>query len=284
MAIMMSKDVPFSFESEGLSAQFATLLLHWRKTGTIPPEAIVLLNDIIEDRPNPPRNPYEENNMLSLVASDAAKGVNIAQKYPRFFLRLLENQILLEDFLDILEVVFKSRRKQDILLPSPPSVDLSFLPVKKVSTLASVTIAAKTIAQTFLRESINQLNKRLLTPQQPTLVMRRVLSLPLDEDAWVTLLRQEVMVGQGRWLVRLEGTPDDQEPESLRLELGMVPVIDLEVMPQMEATMRWGEYEAKERLDDRGRAVFPPINLNRVIDEASETIKADLHLDITPLD
>ena len=281
---MMSKEPPFPLEPEGLSKKFAALLLQWRETGMIPPQAMALLTEIIEVRPDPSRSFYEEDNMLSLVASDAARGVNIAQKYPRFFLRLLENQALLEDFLDILEVVFKSKRKEEIHLPSAPSVDLSFLPVKKLATFASIVVAAKTITQTFLHESINQLNKRLFTPGQPALVMRRVLSLPLDEDAWLTLLRQDVVLGQERWQVRLEGTPDDGDSESLRLELGMMPALDREVMPQVEARVRWGAYEERQRLDARGRAVYPPISLNHIIDEESETVKADLQLDITLLD
>lgn len=281
---MMNKDIPFSWEPEGLSKQFAALLLQWRESGTIPPQAVALLTEIIEVRPDPTRSFYEEDTMLSLVASDAARGVNIAQKYPRFFLRLIENQALMADFLDILDAVYKSKRKEDIPLPNAPSLDLSFLPVKKTATFASLMVAAKTITQTFLRESINQLNKRLLIPGQPALVMRRVLSLPLDEDAWLTLLRQEVVLGQERWQVRLEGTPDDQKPEWLKLELGMIPVLDRETMPQLEVTVRWGEYEERRRPDDRGRAVFPAVNLNQVIDEESETVKADLQLDITLLD
>ena len=276
----MSRDSSVSLEPDGLSAQFATLLQHWQTTGAMPVEAIALLNEILDDEPDLSRSLNEENNMLSLVASDAASGVNIAQKYPRFFLRLLENSLLLEDFLDILDVVYKARRKQDILLPHSPSSELSFLPTKTAPPLASVIVAAKTITQTFLQESINQLNKRLFVPQQPALAMRRVLSLPLDEDAWFTLLRQEVVLGQGRWQIRLEGTPHDHEVSSLRLELGMVPMLDLEEIPPIEATVRWGSYEEQRRLDDRGRAVFPPISLNTIIDEEAETVKADLLMDI----
>ncbi len=281
---MMNEGSSFSPGSDELSAQFATLLQRWQKAGHMPLAAMTLLNEIIEDRPDPTYGPDEDKNMLSLVASDAASGVNIAQKYPRFFLRLIENNILLEDFLDILDVLYQAKQKADIFLPSTPSVDLSFLPSPKPSIFTSVVVAAKTVTKTFLQETINQLNRRLLVPQQTAMAMRRVLSLPVDEDAWLTLLRQNVELGEERWQIRLEGTPDNRQDESLRLELGMIPMLDLETIPPIEVTVRWGSYTEQRRLDDRGRAVFPPISLSTIIDEEAETVKADLFVDIALVD
>ncbi|MEI2611240.1 MAG: hypothetical protein V9G20_21625 [Candidatus Promineifilaceae bacterium] len=104
---------------ESLSQQWATLLQKWQREKKIPVGAVSLLIEIFHHKPTPLPVTDEDAAMLSLVVSEALQGINIAQKYPGFFLRLIENQTLLEDFLDSFDILLRSKEGALEPLPSP---------------------------------------------------------------------------------------------------------------------------------------------------------------------
>lgn len=268
------------FSLVGLQARLASLVRQWEQQESSTAVVVSTLTKIIESKPIPLPVTTEESNMLSLVVGDALQGVNIAQKYSVFFLRMLENRILLEDFLDTFDLLQQTQKGTLAPLPAPLSHDLSFLhqhmPVVQPTSSQGWRIT--------LQQTINQL-QTIFFPQTllSSSVFRQGLSLLQDEDDWFTLARQELVVGDAHWTMMLEGKPLDEDEQLLGLGLSIMPMEDTDMPPNLVATLNWGAYEDKAEINLRGRATFPPVPLSLVLDEATRLVKADLRVTVEAL-
>lgn len=217
--------------------------------------------------------------MLSIIVSEAAHGVNIAQKYPVFFLRLLENRELLTEFLDSLELLHRTRTDTLEPLPGPPSRDLSFLTARPQPELSCVTINASNWNAT-LKLNAAQLDV-LFFPSQPEPVTRHGLNIGLDEDNWFILFRETIEAGDGSWNVVLEGTPVYEPEGALKLAVSAVPIVKQENDQFcLQATLSWCSYGVTVTFDDRGWVSLPLLTLASVLEESGSGIKCDLLLSL----
>lgn len=264
----------------GLQARLVSLVKQWEQSPTDATAVARTLAQIINSKPTPLPITNEESNMLSLVVGDALQGINIARKYPIFFQRMLENQALLEDFLDTFDLLQQTQTESLAPLPGPISRDLSFLRQRPPVNPDVQSFPSQGWRVTW-QQTMNALQDLFFPPTlSPNLVTRRGLSLSLDEDDWFTLIRQELMVGDTQWTMVLEGKPIDESEVSLSVDISMIPMEDKDVTPDLVATLRWGAYEDKVEISSRGRATFSPIPLPLVLDESTQSVKADLHITV----
>ena len=279
MAIIMSKPILTS-ALESLSQQWATLLQKWQREKKIPVGAVSLLIEIFHHKPTPLPVTDEDAAMLSLVVSEALQGINIAQKYPGFFLRLIENQTLLEDFLDSFDILLRSKEGALEPLPSPASLDLSFLRQRSSPPPVVERVIWEGWRVTW-QQTIEQLQAFFFPPPMSlSSVTRRLVTFPVDEDDWFTLFRQETKIGDTFWTVLLEGTPNDDVEVALSLQITIVPTGNHRMQVPLKATLSWGDYQAQVMVTSGGRAEFPPLLLNKVLDMPAETVTAGLQVTV----
>lgn len=215
--------------------------------------------------------------MMSFMVSEAARGVDIAARYPAFYRRLQEEPDLREHFQDSLDLLLQTQTNTLAPLPGPPSRDLSFLHTRPRPACSPIPPDNGHWGMT-LTLSAEQLNRRFFSFQVEP-VTRQGLGIGVDEDNWFTLIRETVSVADNAWSIVLEGTPVDETEDVLQLAVIVVPSQDLENGPGgWQATLTWGIYEATVVLNERGRATFPQFHLNGVLDEGESAINENLIL------
>lgn len=215
--------------------------------------------------------------MMSFLVSEAARGVDIAERYPAFYRRLQEEPGLQERFQDSLELLLRTQTNTLIPLPGPPSHDLSFLHTRPRPTSSLIPPDNVHWGMT-LALSAEQLNRRFF-PFQVEPATRHGLGIGLDEENWFTLIRETVSVADNAWSIVLEGTPVDETEDVLQLAVIVIPARDSENGPGgWQATLTWGIYEATVVLNERGRAIFPKFHLDGVLDEDESAINENLVL------
>ena len=216
--------------------------------------------------------------MLSIVVGDALKGVNIAEKYPAFFLRLLENKALLDDFLDTLNLLKQTQTNRLPPLPAAPSRDLSFLrkhPQPKVKE----TLTFPTGWRVTIQQTIREL-QLLFFPLPIQFGEREMQDLSLEIEQWFTVFRKDVYVADMQWAMVLAGKTVDDMESSLSLDISVTPEEGVDEIPHLTATVQWGTYNDSITIGPRGRATFPPIPFDAILDENTNTIRADLQVTI----
>ena len=264
----------------GLQARLASLVKYWAQTEAHSVVVADTLAKIIDSKPIPSPITDEESNMLPVVVGDALRGVNIAQKYPIFFLRMLENQSLLEDFLDTFDLLQQTQTGALATMPAPFSRDLSFLRRRRSVHLEVQPINASGW-RVILQQTIDNLQSLFFPLTLSTdMQIRGGLSQLMDEDNWFTITREEVTVGESRWTLILEGKPADEDEVLLSLDVLVIPMTDTAITSTLVATLQWGTYDNQVQIGPRGRATFPPIPLDIVLDETTERVKAELQLTV----
>jgi hypothetical protein len=81
--------------------------------------------------------------------------------------------------------------------------------------------------------------------------------------------------------VRLITVPDQLQ---LHIAVGVTPdqAAATDRLPDMRARLIWGAYDQAVTITQRGRATFPPLPLNLVLDETHQRITSDLRLVVEP--
>lgn len=217
--------------------------------------------------------------MMSFMVSEAARGVDIAERYPAFYRRLQEEPDLHEQFQDSLDLLLRTQTTNLEPLPGPPSRDLSFLRTRpRPEQSITPTDSGGWVA--LIRLSLANLNS-LFFPARSGLVTRHGLGIGLDEDNWFTLFRETVATEAGSWSVVLEGTPVDEPVNSLKLALMVAPLTEGEKdWPCLQATLTWGRYQEIVAIDKNGWSTFPLLPVASVLDETGQGMKDDLSLQI----
>lgn len=275
----MNNQEHFNFESDDWRVQLAAFIKEWddKTSDTAALDHILAL--IFSSTPTSSPLTSEDSIMLSLVISDALNGVNIAEKYPTFFLRMLENKALLADFLDTLNLLRQTRSESLPVLPAEPSRDLSFLRQRPQPEIKERR-TSKEGWRVVLQQAIQQLENIFFTPPSLQPATRKGIALPLDEEQWFTLFRQEVNIDNEQWTVLLEGKAADDLEVSLNLDISVLPIADDVVIPSLIATIQWGDYQDRTMVGPRGRATFSPVPLDVVLDVNSDRIKAPLQVTV----
>ena len=273
---MMSNRDHFISESDSWRAQLAALIKQWEAPHIT---AIADILDLIL-KSEPVLSPLtsEDSIMLSIVVGDALKGVNIAEKYPAFFLRLLENKALLDDFLDTLNLLKQTQTNRLPPLPAPPSRDLSFLrkhPQPKVKEMITLTTGWRVTLQQTIREL-----QLLFFPLPPQFDTRERRGDSLEEDEWFPVFRKDVYMADTQWTLSLGGRMIDDIESSLSLDISVTPEEGVDEIPHLTATVQWGTYNDSITIGPRGRATFPPSPFDAILDENTNTIRADLQVTI----
>lgn len=213
-----------------------------------------------------------ESDMLSLIVSGTLHGENLAERYPAFYRKLLENSALREAFLEALESVEAESTGALIPLPANTKTTLDFL---KPQTPASIV---EHVEQNHWRavwqRSLEQL-QTILSP--PKLAYR---ADPLMEDPWFTLLREAITAGSTSYEFSLECTLTTEQEIMLATSINLaVTLRGSATQPSfpVRAHLQWGAYDEAILLHEEGRMKFPDIPLEAVFDSAANQISAELN-------
>ena len=155
-----------------------------------------------------------ESDMLSLIVSGTLNGEDLAQRYPAFYRKLLENAELRGAFLDALESIEAERTGQQESMPGAFQTNLDFLK----------DLPASPVIETFDKRSWRATWGRTLEQLQsifspPEMAYRADPSL--SEDPWFTLLREEMTTQGVTYDVILDCTLSDKQEESLSTFLNL---------------------------------------------------------------
>lgn len=218
--------------------------------------------------------------MMSFMVSEAARGVDLAARYPAFYRRLQEEPDLWERFEDSLDLLRRSQTNTLEPLPGPPSHDLSFLQTRPRPECTFITAERGGWGMTFTLNAA-QLNSRFFSRQAEP-VTRHGLGIGLDEDNWFTLFRETIVGEDGSWWVVLEGTPVAGVEAGLHLVVMVLPITESEKAEVCwQVSLTWGNYTATVVKDKAGRANFPWLSLEAVQGKDGPGIREDLVLTLT---
>ena len=220
----------------------------------------------------------EEDDLLSLVVSDALKGIDIPTRYPEFFQRLLAEDELRQAFLEALDLIESGPAATPEFTPTVSESSLSFL--KSASAQPMLQQPSPGHWRVSWQQTIEQL--------QATFFPVRRASAPAYrhaddfEDSWFTLFRGDIELDQTRLAVLLEAVLRLDAPNALNVQLavGIIPdpIESTAPLPDLRATLDWGSYNATVAVGQWGRATFPAVPLDVILDEANRRITSDLRL------
>ncbi len=219
-----------------------------------------------------------DNEMLSLVVDEAIKGIDIAERYPEFYKKLLANASLREAFLDALESIELSEKKELISSTSKSATKLSFL-----KALEPQPIIAE--LDNKWRASWQQTIEQLQFIISPTQLATRSHSM-IYEDPWITILRSEAEIEEVIYTIFLECTLSKNDEEALSPYLNVAVTLGTAPKPSyfpIRSTLHWGTYEEVIEILEEGRAKFPDIPFKVIFDEEIEHINVGLSLTIEPI-
>jgi hypothetical protein len=220
---------------------------------------------------------HEDETLLSLAVDDALKGIDISRRYPAFFQRLLVDQALRHAFLDTLEAL----ESQSTSLTADPQPDLNFLNTPTLLPMLEFVSPARW--RLVWQAALDQIQQIFFSAAQFEPIYR---SDDYLEDAWFTLFRNEIDIDRAHVSVVLEAARLITTPDQLQLHIavGVTPdqTATTDRLPDLRAQLLWGAYDQAVTITQRGRATFPPLPLNLVLDEASQRITSDLRLIVEP--
>jgi hypothetical protein len=224
--------------------------------------------------------------MLSIVVNDAIDGVDITERYPEFYQRMLQNPELFRAFLDAVEVMETDRVR---LLESVPEIKADLPVWRPLDSDPFVVRFGPGAWKARWRQSVEEL----------TAVFRNLSPFPqpgyrsgwgLLEESSAPLIRSEVMVEDTTLGVLLTTAwADDADMMNLQLT---VTLMDDEMgrdsaelnLSSLTADIQWGDYQEVSAINEYGQAVFPPLPIDAITDETGQSIKGDLQLMLHPAD
>jgi hypothetical protein len=214
-----------------------------------------------------------ENDMLSLIVSGTLNGKNLAQRYPDFYKKLLDNAELKQAFLDALEIIEAERTGELTPMPAPET---------RLDFLTSQPPAPKVIHMDEEKWSVLW--------QRPLEQIRAIFSPPelayraeqsLIEEPWFTLLREEIQVSGSAYSIVLDCTSAEEEENTLAVfvSLAVTPGASREPAKfPLRAQLEWGEYRQDVLIPAEGRTRFPNIPFDKIFDPALENLTDGLSL------
>jgi len=208
--------------------------------------------------------------MLSLIVSEAIKGVDIPKRYPTFYRRLLSEPDLRQAFLDLLEIIDDENKSTPFLKTIP--TDLDFLSQRSPEPKLKKLNHNKWLIS--WRQTVEQL-QAIFSP--PALASRKVLSL-LD-DHWFVLLREEIAIEGSLYTIDLESVFAEERNEALSTFLNLAVTLEtgnnLSNFP-IKATLKWGSYQSSLLITREGRSRFPDIPFASIFDSKLKMVTSEL--------
>lgn len=242
-----------------------------------PEQADQLLAHLGQSTPLGDMPDHEDETLLSLAVDDALKGVDISTRYPAFFQHLLVDAALRRAFLETLEDL----DSQPVSLPIDSQPNLGFLSALTLQPIIEFVSSARW--RLSWQATLDQIQQILFAADSFQPAYR---SDDYLEDNWFTLLRNEVDIDQTHASVVLEAVRLMTAPDQLQLHIavGLTPdwATATDRLPDLRAQLIWGAYDQAVIITQRGRATFPPLPLNLVLDAASQRITAGLRLTVEP--
>ena len=219
-------------------------------------------------------DPAMERDMLSLIVSGSLNEENIAERYPSFYKKLLENPELRQAFLDALESVEAERAGKLTPIPDSSRTKPNFL--KKPSTSPQIEMLDGRNWRAFLQRSIEHL-KVIFSP--PEMAYRD--DPVLADDPWFTLLRDEMVVEGVTYDIVLDCVLSHEREGALSPYLHLAVTIGRpgsHAGLPLRASLRWGNYQESITVENEGRFQFPDIPLAAVFDQAEFQLQSGLDL------
>lgn len=231
--------------------------------------------------PQPGSTSDQENEtLLSLAVDDALKGVDISIRYPAFFQQMLVDQDLQQAFLDTLDALEKHADNPSAI-PTVPQHTFDFLLASTVKPIVEYVSPAKW--RLTWQATLEQIQNTFFAAAQFEPAYR---SDDYLEDAWFTLFRNEVEIDRAQASVVLEAVRLIATPDMLQLHIAVGITPDQSEttvqLPDLRAQLTWGPYDQVVTVTQRGRATFPSLPLNFVLDETHQHITSDLRLIVEP--
>ncbi|MBI5567769.1 MAG: hypothetical protein HY870_22910 [Chloroflexi bacterium] len=220
---------------------------------------------------------YEDETLLSLAVDDALKGIDISRRYPAFFQRMLVDHDLRQAFLDTLGAL----DSQAVPASVSPQLSLDFLSTSSRRLIREFVSPARW--RLVWQAALDQIQQIFFSADQFQPAYR---SDDYLEDAWFTLFRNEIDIDQAHVSVVLEAVRLIATPDQLQLHIavGVTPdqAATTDRLPDLRAQLIWGTYDQAVTITQRGRATFPPLPLNLVLDETHQRVASDLRLIVEP--
>ncbi len=222
--------------------------------------------------------------MFSIVINDAMDGVDISERYPEFYRRMLQNPTLFQAFLEAIEVLEANYAGE---LESVPAFEVT-IPKKRPKDAGPIVESLGSgawVARWW--QGIDQLIS----------IFRNFSSMPqpgfrsgwgMLEESATSLIRSEVTVENTNLGVQLTAAWTD-DPDSMHLQL-MVALLDEDEdsaafrVSSLMAGIHWGKYHQRSAVNEYGKAVFPPLPLATITDDTGQEIIEDLQLMLHPID
>jgi len=231
-----------------------------------------LINDLSAVNGQTLSTSVADNEMLSLIVDEAIKGINIAQRYPDFYKKLLDNAILRETFLEVLESMEPVENDEmitfsDFLENQEILSDLSSQPTVERDDENWHISWLRTIDQ--LRTIFSP--SRLAYRSDPNLY----------EDPWFMLLRSDVEVEGVSYSVLLECTFSEEDKEALTPFLNVAVTVErtsVQARFPIRSSLQWGIYKESIQITEEGRVRFPDIPLPAIFDKENKNVSAELDL------
>jgi hypothetical protein len=214
-----------------------------------------------------------DHEMLSLMVNRVLNGEDIAKRYPTFYRKLLGDTDLREAFLDALEAIETERTNRQLPSPFGKKAELTFLGRQRTQPVLELRESHqwRTTWQTTLEQI-----QAIFSPSE--LAYRS--SPGLLEDPWFPLLRDEIKIEGSTYAVALECTLADIGDilsAYLNLAVTLGTNADKQNFP-IQANLHWGDYQESILIMEEGRARFPDIALDKVLDESQQNIRSGLTL------
>jgi hypothetical protein len=218
------------------------------------------------------RKSVRDHEMLSFLIEETSNGVDISERYPTFYQKLLNDSDLRQTFLDILESIDNEDESPLGAIQAVEKVDLGFL-----KNLGASHFIQKIHGKwkVFWQRSSAELQSAFSPPE---LLYRSEHSLFMDP--WFTLLRDEIELKNTLYTIVLECalSKDDNQAISPLLNIAVaVGETPESVQFPVEITLRWGMYQQSIHVTQEGPIKFPDIPFNNIFEEDNK-IKADLLL------
>lgn len=217
----------------------------------------------------------EDRPMLAIAIEDALNGIDISQKYPDFYKRLLQDDLLGDLFDDAIETFTLSQDPNWNPLPRPASRDLSFL--KKPRSLPDSIRKALNKWIVKFHKSVDELNLLFSTDLQPAL-RRRAADL---ETQWMTLIQDTSVIKDTEFQILLEASQTPDKPAHLSLFLFITTKTDQAIpWQQLHATLEWGAYNDTVAIAEQGKTQLGDIPLQEIMTADGGLIPAGLNLNL----
>jgi hypothetical protein len=218
----------------------------------------------------------KEVDMLSLIVDGALNGENIAQRYPMFYQKLLENAGLRQAFLEALESVEAERFGALLPIPGGPSTSLDFLTRQRSEAVI------ETGQQNGWRATWQRTLEQLQAIFSPPEVAYRASQADVT-DPWFTLLRDEMTAAGVTYDILLDCTLSTEHDASLAAFLTLAVTLGntgtLARFP-LRANLEWGHYQGSALVTEEGRFPLPDIPVDSVFDETGSQLQAGFSLSL----